>query len=869
MASPPRLARALLSRLLPDDVSGRSISGDLLEEFGERGGGTRADFWYWRQTLAIGIGYGVRHTVSRREGKLMSDLRGDLRTALRMIVRNRGTSSIIVGTLAVSIGAACIGFAFADFALFRGLPVDDPSRVVAAFAADTRANNPRGLVSAPDFLDYRARARTLHRLSAYRPGRVPLIRDGQSRTLDAGLVTAEFFAAMGQPAVAGRVFAAGDDDEAAPRVALLAHRYWQESWSGRPEAVGGELQIGREIYTIVGVVAPEMEFGNLADYDVWLPMRLNAAMPRDVRDLRVVGRLGDDISFAAAAAELDAIGKALAAEHPATNQGLNARLVPVRDLTGGEGFWVVVALFLLSMAFLMLIATSNVANLVMVRAVGRQKELAIRAALGAKRSRLVRQLLVEGMMLSIVAAALAVPVAVFGLRIIASIEPAFSQIRIDEHEGAFVAALALICPLIFTLAPAGAIARSDVRHVLAASGARGTTALPRGRSLLVIAQITLAVVLLSVSSLAQRSVRQAWNQPLGIEVDRVVLFTMEFADAFYPDARAASDAARAVHEGLSALPGVETAAAISAVPVLGNERRSIFAIDGVAQNPGEAQPTAVVSEATTDGATALGLPMVAGEWWGAGADARPPEVAVVSLDTAERYLGGAERAIGRRLVVGSTERAKVVRVIGVSGDVRSGDLVSDAPPRIWMPLDRSTRRMAFLVKARSNPEYLAPAIRAAAAAAAPSVPIEDLETFADAVVRARASDVVVVGMLAAFALLSIGLAATGLFGVISHTALQRTPEFGTRLALGARGRDLVGLVMRDTARMVAIGLAIGLVGGIGVGHTMRGLLYRTEPADPLTIAGVVALLIAVALVATLLPAMRAARLDPVEAMRAD
>jgi len=210
-----------------------------------------------------------------------------------------------------------------------------------------------------------------------------------------------------------------------------------------------------------------------------------------------------------------------------------------------------------------------------------------------------------------------------------------------------------------------------------------------------------------------------------------------------------------------------------------------------------------------------------------------------------------------------------VRVVGVSGDVRSGDLERDAPPRIWMPLDPSTRRMTFLVKTRSNPEALAPAIRAVAAATAPVVPIEDLATFPDAIARAQSSDVVVVGMLAAFALLSIGLAATGLFGVISHTALQRTPEFGTRLALGARGRDLVRLVMRDTARLVAFGLGIGLLGGVGVGYTMRGLLYRTQPADPLTMAGVAALLIVVALVATLLPAMRAARLDAVEAMRAE
>lgn len=869
MASPPRLARALLRRLLPDDASGRSIAGDLFEEFGERGGGTRAAFWYWRQTLAIGVRYGAIRLFSTGEGRIMSDLGGDLRTAVRMVVRNPATSSVIVFTLAVSIAAATIGFTFLDHAILRGLPVDDPSRVVAAFVSDVRGNNRRGLVSAPDFLDYRARTTTLERVSAYRSGRVPQIVAGESRTLHAGLATADFFAAMGQPAVAGRTFAPGDDLDAAPRVALLSHRYWQDAWSGRADAVGAELQIGRDSYTVVGVVTPEMEFGNLADYDVWLPIRPSADAPRDARDLRVVARLREGMSFDAASAELAAIGDALAAEHQATNHGQRVRLVPVRHLTGGDGFWVVVALFALSIVFLMAIATSNVANLVMVRAMGRQKELAIRAALGAKRLRLVRQFVIEGLVLSILAAALAILLTALGLRVVAFVSPELAQLRVDIHELSFVALLAVVCPLMFSLAPAGAIFRNDVRTALAASGTRGATALSRRRSALVVAQIALAVILLSVSSLAQRSTSQAWSEPLGIETESLVFATMEFNDAFYEDARAARTAARAVLDGLAALPEVDGAAAIAPLPVLGGDGQTSFTVDGLAQLPGEPRPSAAVAESTTGGDAALGLRLLAGEWWRADADARDPDVAVVSLTTADRYLGGPDRALGRRLMLTRAGGPRTVRIVGVANDVRSGNMTTDPPPRIWMPFDPATRRMTFLVRARSNAGTLAPAIRALAAATAPAVPIEGLETFPAALDRAQSSDVVVIGLLAAFALISVGLAATGLFGVVSHGALQRTSEFGTRLALGARGRDLVGLVVRDTVRLVALGLTIGLVGGVGVGHTMRGLLYRTQPADPATMAGVATLLIVVALVATILPATRAARLDPVQALRSE
>jgi putative ABC transport system permease protein len=871
MATPPRLATVFLRRLLPDDGTGRSVAGDLFEEFQSRGGGVRATSWYWREVLRIGLrSAGFRASRAFR-GKPMIDLTGDLQTAIRTIARTPGTSSLIVATLAVSIGAATLAFAFADLALFRGLPVDDPSRVVSAFMTDTRGLNPRGLLSAPDYLDVRARSRTLVALSAYRTARVPLIDEGESRTLDAGLVTADFFTSMARPIALGRGFLPGDDDPAGPRVLLLSHRAWQETWSGRTDVLGRALRIGREIYTVVGVVAPEMEFGSLAEYDVWLPLVLSRDEPRDVRHLRVIGRLADGVTFDTAAAELASIGDVLAAEHPVTNTGQRVRLVRIRDVVGGNGFWVVVALFLLSIGLLMTVATANVAGLVLVRAIGRQQELAVRAALGAGHLRLVRQFVIEGLVLSGAGAMLAVPVAALTLTSIGawSSDPVFRQIRIDAHEIGFVAALAVVCPLVFSLAPVGNVLGHDVRHLLVAGGTRGTTARSRGRSVLVVSQIALAVVLLSASSLALRSIRQFWNEPLGIEIHRLLILTLEFNDAIYPDAGAARAAARSTLAALAALPGVEASAAISPLPAFGGDMQTTFVVDGAPTAPGEGRPAAALSETTAGGGAALGLSLLGGEWWRPDADAREPDVAVVSRATAERYLGGAERALGRRLTLTRGTTTRTLRVVGVSSDVRGGQLAVDAPARIWMPLEPGTRRMTFLVRTGGAPDTLAPAVRTTVPAVAPAIPIEDLRTMSEAIRRARSSDFTVVSMLAGFALLALGLAATGLFGLVSYSVSQRTAEFGTRLALGARGWTLVGLVAGDVARLIAWGLAIGLAGGVAVGYGIRGVLYRTAPADPLTIGGVAGLLAFIAVLATVWPAVRAARLDPVQALRGE
>jgi predicted permease len=860
--------------VLPRGKRGESILGDLHQEFSQiaEPRSLIPSLWYWTQTIRLALRYSISAspqqnlTYPRNRGMLF-ELSSDLKTAVRSFTRAPGTSLLIVLTLAFAIAAATIGFAFADLALFRGLPVDDESKVVTISTNDTRGSMGRAYrVSGPDFLDYQARSRTLHSLAAFLYGRAALIRDGQSQTVDVVYATADVFAAMGQHAYAGRLFMPGDDRPAAPLVIVLAHHYWQNEMGGRDDAIGGTLQLGRQHYTIVGVARPEMEFGNLGEIALWVPVTLDPTAARDGRNYRFLARLNDGVTFDQAAAELASIGSSLAIEHPATNGGWSVRLAPVGELVGGDSFWVVISLFLLSIGLLMAIATANVSNLIMVKTMARAREMAVRTALGARKGRLIRQFITEGLLLSAIAAALSVPLAWAALQAIGALsaEQIFQQLRIDLHEIGFVATLALICPLMFSFSPIRALLRPDLRQVLAAGGSRGSTAVGRGRGVLVVVQVALAVILLTVASLALRGIRQMYSMPTGIESGRLLVFGLEFNDVQYPSIDSARAASLATRDALQSIPGVETVAIVSALPILGDRAPITFMVDGKVAAQDDARPVAVPTGVSHDVARALGLRLLAGEW-------RPDEArdaVVITRETARRYFGGVEGAIGRHVSLTLGDQQIEARVAGVTSDVANTDRAELPPARIFVPLDPSARRMSYLVRA-SNPAALISNVRAIVAANAAAVPIDFLQTFDAALAEAASSDYVVIGMLSGFALLALVLAASGLFGVVSYTVAQRTSEFGTRMALGASAADVVNLVARDSAKLLAVGLTIGLAGGISVGFMMRGLLSGFSPADPLTIGSVIALLSAVTVTATALPAWRASRIDPVIALRSE
>jgi putative ABC transport system permease protein len=476
---------------------------------------------------------------------------------------------------------------------------------------------------------------------------------------------------------------------------------------------------------------------------------------------------------------------------------------------------------------------------------------------------LIRLLVTEGLLLSAASALLSIPVAWAGVRTIAALsaEPVFQQLVIDAHELTFVATLALICPLMFSLAPIRLLARPDMRQVLA-SGGRGTTTSMRGRSALVVTQVALAVILLMVSSLALRSMMRIYQSPIGIDSARLLVFGLEFNDVLYPEpasARAAADAARTALQKIAGVQGVEL---VTGLPVLGDRAPLTFVVDRTPAGPDDLRPTAFVTGASSGADRAMGLTLLSGQWW----SEAETGVAVVSEAAARRHFGGISTAVGRTITISPGDSERRLRVIGVVSDVANTNRTQAAPARVWTPITGETRRFAYLVRG-VDPGALADPVRRVVAAEAPAIPIEYLQTFDAALADAASSDYVVIGMLAGFAVLAVVLASTGLFGVVSYAVAQRTAEFGTRMALGASGSDVVRLVARESALLLAIGLSIGLAGGVGVASTMGTLLFGLSPADPATLAGVIALLSIVTIAATALPAWRASRIDPVVALR--
>jgi hypothetical protein len=377
-------------------------------------------------------------------------------------------------------------------------------------------------------------------------------------------------------------------------------------------------------------------------------------------------------------------------------------------------------------------------------------------------------------------------------------------------------------------------------------------------------QVALAVVLLTVSSLSLRSIRAIYAAPVGMDTSTLLTFGLEFDDVQYATAREAQAAALATRDQLRKASGVETVGLVTSLPILGDTAPLALTVDNDVAGDRDARPMAVVTGMTHDAGLALGLRLLAGEWWSEGGG----DVAVVSEAGARRYFGGVDAAIGRFVSYSQGERLVRARVIGVASDIANTDRTSAPPARLFVPIDAERRRFAYLVRA-GNPASLAGEVRSVVAAEAPTIPIEYLMTLDQAMADAASSDYVVIGMLGGFALVALVLAMTGLFGVVSFTVAQRTAEFGTRMALGARAADVVRLVARQSFVLFAIGMAVGLAAGIGVGFTMGSLLYGLSPTDPFTLTFVITLLGVVALAATALPAWRAARIDPVVALRAE
>jgi putative ABC transport system permease protein len=871
--TPPRLATALIRRAVPADRAGDSVAADLGDEFDERWrlrGKRAARLWYWRQALSIWWWSAWAHPPDSHHqprGGPLFDVIGDVRHGVRTALKTPGQTALIIATLAIAIGTTTVGFSFADTIILRGLPIAEPADTVIVYAIDARQPDRRVGMYFDDYLDLRERVQTVEQLSAWAQSRVTVVRGGSTYATTVSRAAGDLFGAWGLRLALGRGLRQGDDAPGAARVAVLAHHYWDQMFARAPSVIGETILLDGVPHEIVGVLDPSIEFGTFANIGIWASLPLERAGARDARSVMVTGRLAGQATVAAASAEIDGISRAIARQHPDTNRGRGTLVLAANRAMGGPNFWIVMTLLIAAVALVMTIAAANVAGVLLARAAARQREFTLRVALGARRARVFRQLAIEGLLLAAVAAIGGLMTAEAGLRVIRAVEaePIFQQIVVDWHEVAFVALLAVTTPLLFSLAPAIAALRTDLASLLNSGGPRSGGSGGRARQVLVVAQLALAVLLVTVGGLVLRTASAMAMAPMGFDPAGLAIFSLALDEHAYADAATRRQLVRAL-ASRAQLTGEVAMGALDSWPGVSVEAASPIEIDGAAIVEGEPTTWAHIVAIDADALSVLGIPLLRGRPILAADVESDAPVAWVSAEAATRYFGSLDQALGRRLRIRVRGVGREHQIVGITGDARNVEPERGLPPRVWVPL-ADPRHVAFIVRAIGDPALLSSAMRQAVRDVAPGVPIEGLETYNQAIARRGASDRVIMGMLTSFAAVALVFAATGLYGIVAFSASRRRAEFGTRVALGAQWRDVAGLVIGQAFKLLAVGLSLGSVCGMAVASAMRSMLYGVTPFDPFNLLGVVALLSLVTLFASLMPAWRAARVDVMESLR--
>ena len=796
----------------------------------------------------------------------------DLQYAGRMIARQPGYAFVVVLTLALAIGANSVIFSFANVLLLRPLPIREPGRVAFVWWLNPERATTRGALSIADLLDARESLTTVQPLAGMTTGSLTLTGRGDATRLSAMRVTANLLSTWGVGTTTGRAFLDGEDAPGAQPVAVLSHQYWTRVFGSDPSIVGQALVLNGRPHTVVGVLEPDIEIGNLSTIDVWTPVILDPSRPRDDRMLRASGRIKPGATLEQVDAEIKALAARLEAEHRQTNAGWSARAVSTRTAMGGQNTWMVMALLGVVVGLVLVIACANLANLVLVRTTARRREIAIRTALGAARVRLVGQLVTEHLILGLAGGACGLLVAEASLRFIrsTSIEPFFKLVEIDRNVMVFGAALSLLTPVLFSLLPAVQSSRADVNSALndatrGSTGVRGN----RSRAALVVAQLTLAVMLLVVAGLLVQTMIASVRAPLGFQPDGVLTMQIEAPEWKYRNDAEVGRFWETLLTRLSGVAGVRSVAATTRLPVIDAAGTATIDIEGRAAERDTDRPWAVSAAVTPDYFTASGIPIRAGRAFSDrdAADALP--VAIVSQEAANRYWRNPAGAIGSRVAIREDGTALSWRqVVGIAADVQREDL-QGSDPQVYLPLAQTSSRAVTVLLKSEAPSSIAGAARNAVRDVDSDIAVYRLRTFDEAFEQERTTTAVLVGLFVAIAVLALALAATGLYGVMSYAVSQRSQEIGIRMALGAIPRDISRMVAGQSLALVAAGVALGAAGGAGLAQLTRGLLYGVSPLDPLTFGGVTGLMLLVAAVACAVPMRRAMRVDTVQVLRGD
>lgn len=799
----------------------------------------------------------------------------ELRYVVRKLVRAPGFTTVAVLTLALGIGANVAIFGLVDAVLLRSLPYPQPDRLVMAWQDYTeRGGPPDEWFSPAAFLDWKRESQSLQELAAWSGAGGTLTGDGDPEAVSGGAVSQGFFEALGARPAEGRLFLAEEDVEGGPPVVVLGYDLWQRRFAGDPATVGSGIQISGESYQVVGVLEPGFEFPLLPDAQLYFPLGLNPGdASRGAIYLRTVGRLAPGVSLEQARAELDAIAARLEREYPEYHTGVGATLEPLRDrLVGNVRTGLLVLLG--GVGAVLLIACVNLGNLLLVRAAGRQRESAVRAALGAGRLRIARLQLLESLLLAVLGAGTGLLLAVWLMEVLVRLSPlglpAMFEPSLDWRVALFTAGLAAATGIGFGVLPARQATRADLVSNLKEGGRGGSARSVGGRGIVVL-QVAFALALLITAGLFTRSLLELNSVDTGFRSEGVLTFRLNTPESRYGSAEEAAGFYRTLLDRLEGLPGVASAGMVSWVPLGGGDTDVSMVIEGEPPPaPGEAK-TIWYRQVDPDYFRTMDIDVVAGRGFTAAdnsPDAAP--VVVIGQTAAERFFPGQD-ALGKRIKPGSDPASEGPwsTIVGVVEAVRHSGVDQDPKLEMYLPHGAYPSRSMNVVlrTATDDPTSLAPAVRAVVKELDPSMAVGGLTTMNALVAGSLALPRFLTLCISAFGLLALLLAAIGVYGVISQLVSRRTREVGIRMALGAERRTVIGMILRQGGVLVVAGAALGVVAALGVGRLIRGLLFQTSPTDPVTYLALASLLAAVAIFATWIPARRAAAVDPVTALR--
>lgn len=814
----------------------------------------------------------------------LEQLMQDTRYALRTLRRSPGYAAVAVATLALGIGVNTAIFSIVNAVVLRPLPYPDASRLFAIYEQHP-APVLRTRLSAENFLDLKREARSFDALGGHTGTGFTLSGQGEPEFVVGQMISAEVLDALDVEPLVGRRFRADENEGGRDQVLLLSHSLWQRRYGADPAIVGQTITANGKPYTIVGVMPPGFEFPEKR-YQLWVPFafRNNAQgmVNRSSRFLQVVGRLQSGVDLDQAQAELTTLSRRLEDAHPRQNTNTTMRMASLADETVGDVRGGLL-LLLSAVGFVLLIACTNVTNLLLARASTRRREIAVRTALGASRTRLVRQLLTETLVLYGAGAGAGLLLAAWGLGALIALSPGdiprLDQARLDLSTLGFTLGITLVAGIAFGLVPAlqGAN-RAPAEHLK--SAARSMTAdraSRHARAALVAAEVALSLMLVVGAGLAARTLLQLQRVDTGLNADGVLTFNVVPPEASYPDGDSVRRFHREVMERLSTQPGAIVVGATSHLPLSGQNVENSFTPEGWTAPSPDQYAVGGLRGSAGHYVDAIGARLTAGRALTDADTAQSQLVAMVNEQFARRYWPGSD-PVGKRLKLGGLDSDEPWHlVVGVYADLKHMGPQADTRPEVMLPyaqlddvwVTRWMRGLSVAIRTTADPLSLVSVARDAVRSIDPSVPLVEPQRMtalvSDSVAQPRFRST----LLLSFAWLALLLAVVGIYGVVAFMVEQRTHEISVRVALGARPGAVMGLILRQVARPVMAGIVIGLAGALAVGRAMRGLLFNVEPTDPVTFIGSSALLAAVAFVACIVPARRALFVEPANALRAE